>query len=397
MATYYVDADRPDDLGNGLSFAAAWKTVAKVNATSFAPGDIILFDSDEWAETLNPATSGTAGNPITFGRYNASGARPIFRAAASGRPEAITLVAGRSYITLSFLRCVGGDLTQADALLESDSVTNIAEDCTFDGEGAADSCVGGSITLRRFFITGARDDGFTQHQTDTSILEDGEITGCTQGINNSGTNMTLTLTRVNIHDNGTAEIANLDNTTATVTRCRIKGKAKLFDGSLLPVTFNYCQFDGSNGSDAVSPELNTSSLTTFNNCTIWANGKGKMAIQNAACNFVNTILANWNVAANLTSGGTFNKNFCLSYNVASGTVTADTNAITPADPLFANPSAGNFRLGIGSPAIGVGTVLGVSAVDLAGNPVRNPPSLGAYESATTINAATLNATTLSIA
>jgi hypothetical protein len=39
--TYYVDFTRGSDINDGI--ASPWKTVAKVNATSFSEGDCILF------------------------------------------------------------------------------------------------------------------------------------------------------------------------------------------------------------------------------------------------------------------------------------------------------------------------------------------------------------------
>jgi hypothetical protein len=52
-ATYYVDATNGKDTSNGLSEATPWKTVAKVNASSFNPGDQILL-KEENGVRLNP-------------------------------------------------------------------------------------------------------------------------------------------------------------------------------------------------------------------------------------------------------------------------------------------------------------------------------------------------------
>src|SRR6185369_11869825 len=68
--TYYVDATGGDDTRDGLSATAAWKTEGKVNATTFAPGDQILFKRGEvWRESLVPASSGVSGSPILFDAY----------------------------------------------------------------------------------------------------------------------------------------------------------------------------------------------------------------------------------------------------------------------------------------------------------------------------------------
>jgi parallel beta-helix repeat protein len=78
-ATYYVDQTGGDDAKNGLSPVFAWKTIAKVNATSFMPGDSILFKRGEvWRESLVVTSSGTAGNPITYGAYG-TGNKPIIQ------------------------------------------------------------------------------------------------------------------------------------------------------------------------------------------------------------------------------------------------------------------------------------------------------------------------------
>ncbi len=76
-ADYYVNAAGGNDGNSGQSSAAPWRTVAKVNAVSFAPGDRIFFARGGiWRESLMPRTSGVAGSPITFGAYG-SGAAPV--------------------------------------------------------------------------------------------------------------------------------------------------------------------------------------------------------------------------------------------------------------------------------------------------------------------------------
>ena len=74
-AIYYVKDDG-SDANTGLSDAQAWQTLTKVNAVSFAPGDMVLFKrGDTFRGYLAIPTSGTAGNYITYGAYG-SGAKP---------------------------------------------------------------------------------------------------------------------------------------------------------------------------------------------------------------------------------------------------------------------------------------------------------------------------------
>lgn len=75
--TYYVDQAGGKDANPGTSTGKAWKTISKVNRSSFSAGDSILFKrGGTWKEILAPPSSGAHGNPITFGAYG-SGNAPI--------------------------------------------------------------------------------------------------------------------------------------------------------------------------------------------------------------------------------------------------------------------------------------------------------------------------------
>ncbi len=79
--TYYVDCQAASDRGAGTSIDTAWKTIARVNAASLSPGDVVLLRrGGMWRETLTPPTSGSEGDPITFGAYG-SGDKPIINGA----------------------------------------------------------------------------------------------------------------------------------------------------------------------------------------------------------------------------------------------------------------------------------------------------------------------------
>jgi parallel beta-helix repeat protein len=80
-ATYYVDATNGHDHNDGLSQSSAWRTISKVNTSSFNPGDTINFKKgDIWREQLTVPSSGTSGHPITFGTYGA-GNMPVISGA----------------------------------------------------------------------------------------------------------------------------------------------------------------------------------------------------------------------------------------------------------------------------------------------------------------------------
>ena len=76
--TYYVNPGG-SDANDGLTPEKPWKTVAKVNATAFAPGDQILFArGGNWRESLKASSSGAAGKPIVYAAYGDGTAKPTF-------------------------------------------------------------------------------------------------------------------------------------------------------------------------------------------------------------------------------------------------------------------------------------------------------------------------------
>ncbi|MBC8017692.1 MAG: right-handed parallel beta-helix repeat-containing protein [Verrucomicrobia bacterium] len=86
--TYYLNASAGMDSNNGTSSSTPWKSIAKVNASTFLPGDKILFSAGEtWREMLYVPSSGTAGKPITFGSYG-SGYKPVISGANVINPGA---------------------------------------------------------------------------------------------------------------------------------------------------------------------------------------------------------------------------------------------------------------------------------------------------------------------
>jgi parallel beta-helix repeat protein len=88
--TYYVDSAGGHDSAAGTSAQAAWQSLAKVNATTFAPGDRILLKSgDSWTGQLWPKGSGVSTSPITIGSYGA-GSLPAVKG-AGGVADAVKL------------------------------------------------------------------------------------------------------------------------------------------------------------------------------------------------------------------------------------------------------------------------------------------------------------------
>jgi len=78
LADIYYVSPQGNDANDGRSPAKAWKTVAKVSAMPFAPGDQILFArGGEWRESLKASSSGAPGKPIVYAATG-TGAKPKF-------------------------------------------------------------------------------------------------------------------------------------------------------------------------------------------------------------------------------------------------------------------------------------------------------------------------------
>ena len=78
-ATYHVDSAAGADANDGRSPDAAWRTLSKVNATTFEPGDRVLLKSGSaWTGLLHPQGSGSSTNWIVVDCYG-EGPKPIIR------------------------------------------------------------------------------------------------------------------------------------------------------------------------------------------------------------------------------------------------------------------------------------------------------------------------------
>ncbi len=93
--TYYVDSASGQDTYGGTSPHNAWKTLNKINQTTFAPGDTILLKSgSSWSGQLRPKGSGTIARPIHIGKYGGD-AKPVIN--GSGTVEDTLLLKNQEY------------------------------------------------------------------------------------------------------------------------------------------------------------------------------------------------------------------------------------------------------------------------------------------------------------
>jgi hypothetical protein len=129
-ATYYVK-NGGSDAASGLSDELAWETITKVNGSSFAAGDSILFKRGcTWATQLVPPTSGTAGNMITFGAYG-TGVDPIFSGASVAAWQPVVGISGKEYITIDHLKFVDLTSNVFNNILVTGSTNITIQNCAF--------------------------------------------------------------------------------------------------------------------------------------------------------------------------------------------------------------------------------------------------------------------------
>lgn len=100
--TYYVDSVKGKDTRTGLSARRAWKSLEKVNSTTFSPGDRILFKAGtSYAGQLHPGGSGAEGRPIVIDIYG-KGDPPLI--AAGGKFHEALLLKNQEYWEINNLQ-----------------------------------------------------------------------------------------------------------------------------------------------------------------------------------------------------------------------------------------------------------------------------------------------------
>ncbi len=81
---YYLDGSNGSDSQDGTSPETAWKSLEKVNATCFLPGDQILLKSGcIWNGQLWPKGDGAEGKPIRLASYG-EGSKPVINGNGTG-------------------------------------------------------------------------------------------------------------------------------------------------------------------------------------------------------------------------------------------------------------------------------------------------------------------------
>lgn len=104
-SVYYVSSTVGNDAASGTDAGTPWRTLAKVSAHRFAPGDRILFRAGEvFPGQLHLSSSGQPGRPIRIGRYG-GGPKPLIDGSGliGGAYSASILIRNQEHIEISDL------------------------------------------------------------------------------------------------------------------------------------------------------------------------------------------------------------------------------------------------------------------------------------------------------
>jgi hypothetical protein len=201
-ATYYVDCNANGDAGagTGTGAAVAWKTINKVNTSSFSAGDSVLFNKGcTWLETLTVPSSGSVGSVITFSSYG-TGVKPIISGDVDssgthsvGDNDYGIDTNGKQYLTFSDIKCT----LQNKAGIRYRNSQNLI----FDG-----------VDVSYAYEQGTCDDGTggAPYQNENITIKNGEFSYCGgAGINFGSAELigTIYIQSNNVHNNCTLDVA----------------------------------------------------------------------------------------------------------------------------------------------------------------------------------------------
>ena len=103
---FFVDSESGSDKNSGFAERTPWKSLERVNAEVFQPGDLILFKAGStWSGQLRPKGSGAEGKPIRIDCYGTGPLPVIDQGELSGN---VVELVDQEYWEISHLEVSGG-------------------------------------------------------------------------------------------------------------------------------------------------------------------------------------------------------------------------------------------------------------------------------------------------
>ena len=368
---YYVDDVNGNDGNSGTSEAAPWRTLAKATSFTLSPGErLLLRRGGVWSETLKIEESGAVGLPVVIGPYG-SGPPPVIQAAN----DCIALFgSGIVVAQMQMQDCWSGVRIPAGAssnrVQDSVLARNVAG--VLVSEGASDNVIIGNTFQNNnkmsvntpggyddsgafgVLLNGDRNEVAYNHISGSDAFSydygrDGAAVEIYKGQGNS------------IHHNVAVDNHAFSELGDPRTRDNTFGY-NLVLSSLADSTFLVTR----GGQDGRGPVANT---RLFNNTVVMTGPGSQGFVCHGGCNSGVLVMRN-NVIQAVLKAGYADGAFDEDYDFYGGGITQF--PLGPhsgvGNPMFNNPSAGDFHLAGGSPAVDSGIDMGYSA-DLEGRSV----------------------------
>lgn len=385
---FYVDPVAGNDANDGKAPSTAWKTVAKVNATTIPAGTSVLFLAGQtYTTSLVADNPGTSSARVVYGSYG-SGAKPIFDGGGSRYPVQVSA----AFVTVQDIQVqnagqsdkVGLPVYGTDALLQRITATHNGIGVEFEngahrGRLTTSQLVDNTVVIDPDGVgsaSGSTDDyganGLGILQADSVEVDHNTISG---NIGNSGdfgqdgsAVEIYGATNAKIHHN----VASGNQTFSELGDTHTSGTT-YYDNL---VTASVPNSIGLNlqGAGQFGPVLNTK--VYFNTIVLTGSGsQGFLADSGATFTLRNNIISapyvGWTAGTGDEGGNVFANG--SSGNDIAGRSSTDVTA----DPKFVG--GGDYHLQSGSPAIDRATVIGGVTTDLDDKARSGAPDSGAYE------------------
>jgi hypothetical protein len=385
-ASYYVDNTSGSDSNSGTSSAAPWKSLSKVNRTTFQAGDTINFKrGGVWTGNLEIKNSGTPNLPIIYQAYG-TGAAPHIQNPGVNYGHDID-VTGDWNVVQDFLLT---DAHEAGVFIATGADHNFIRynEMTADGTGV--------MVLGQFNLL----TGNYAHDLNMIVNTPGgnDDYGAVCFWLGAGNNEVSYNVGINCkapsydfgYDGGFVEVFNqgdnsyihhnwADNTAGFMELGTSGG------GSAQNVTVAYNVIYNTNDAVCLAPSITVANFSFDNNTFVNTANDGYQVFictnDYSALQVRNNIFySNLQIANNGNFTHTNNLYYIVNQISGSGIGYALASGENTGDPLFVNVAAGDLHLQAGSPAIDAGLDLGYTR-DFEGNTVPQgaAPGMGAYE------------------
>jgi len=130
---YYVDSVDGDDVNAGDSRDLPWRTLARLEAQSLEPGDVVnLKRGSHWNASLIVTDSGESGNPVTFQTYG-QGHKPIISRSGDSDTWAKAVSIYADWVVIDGLAIQ--DVSEAAVYIGRRSEYNVIRNCEITDAG----------------------------------------------------------------------------------------------------------------------------------------------------------------------------------------------------------------------------------------------------------------------